>query len=274
MISVSCVQMKPELGNFQANLLKMENFAEGIMAERPDTDLIVFPELITSGYECTKAEFSKLVEKIETGSESVDRMASICKKYGVTIVYGLPEEDPSISALFYNSMVMIGPGGDILGSYRKVHPFDTEKSWCRAGHDLDLVDTPFGKVGMMICWDTAFPEVARAYALKGADLLIVSTNWENPYSTDWDLWTRARAIDNTLHLVSSNRIGADRTLSFFGHSNVISPDGKVITSLDEESEGVIHAEIDLSLTAKLREEYYTMLKDRQPWCYSELTKPY
>ena len=132
----------------------------------------------------------------------------------------------------------------------------------------------------MICWDTAFPEVARTYALKGADLLVVCTNWEIaeaedwPMDTaaDWDLVTRARAFDNTLHLVSANRVGNDRGLGFFGHSNIVGPTGCVIDSLDGPAEGVVHAQIDLSLTEKRRREYYTILADRRPDTYGELVK--
>jgi len=266
--------MKPKLGDFQVNLSRMEQFVREIVLARPDTNLIVFPELITSGYENTKEEFAKLAEKIDLSSDSINRMSALCVAHKLNIVYGLPEAAPDISALYYNSMVMLGEDGSILGSYRKVHPFDTEKVWCRPGNEIKAFDTPFGRVGMMICWDAAFPEISRIYALQGAELLIVSTNWENPYSEDWDLLTRARAFDNTLHLISANRIGRDKELSFFGHSNIISPVGKVITSLDEEAEGIIHAKLDLSTTAQLREEYYTFFKDRQPWCYKELTKEY
>jgi predicted amidohydrolase len=265
--------MKPALADFDANVSRMEGFIRDIVAARGGTDLIVFPELITCGYECTKKEFAAIAEKIEASSPGIARIGALCRQYGVHVVYGFPEADARISGLYYNSAVMLGPDG-IVGSYRKVHPFDTEKNWCRPGCELRAFDTPFGRVGILICWDTAFPEAARTYALQGARLLIVPTNWEAPYSDDWDLVTRARAFDNTLHLVSANRVGFDKTLGFFGHSNIISPLGRVIVSLDDETEGVIHAEIDLELTDRLRDDYYTILKDRQPQCYHELIRPY
>jgi predicted amidohydrolase len=265
--------MKPELAQFETNLDKMRAWVRSIMTERPKTDLIVFPELVTSGYECTKEEFHRLAETVP-GGKSVAAVQELCEKYGVHIVYGLPERDPLISSLLYNSAALIDAQGRVLGVYRKVHPFDTEKQWCRAGSDLPVFETSFGKIGIMICWDTAFPEVARTFALKGAELLVVSTNWEKPYMDDWDLITRARAFDNTLHLAAANRIGDDKNLGFFGHSKIIDPLGKEIAALDEEVEGVIHAELDLSLTAKLRRDYYTLFKDRQPHLYTELTRSY
>ena len=107
------------------------------------------------------------------------------------------------------------------------------------------------------------------------DLLSGSTNWEDPYADDWDLITKARAFDNTLHLVAANRIGNDGgTLSFFGHSKIMDPVGREIAALDEEKEGVISAEIDLSLTQKERARYYTFFRDRRPDVYGEIVKPY
>ena len=188
----------------------------------------------------------------------------------------------------YNAAVIINDEGTPLGTYRKVHPFADEKRWCRAGCEFPVFDTNIGKIGIMICWDTAFPEVARCLALNGAELLVVSTNWEDPYEepwdpadginkheNDWDLMTRARAFDNTLHLVAANRIGGDGgVLTFFGRSKIIDPRGNVIAALDKREEGVISADLDLSLTRMHRETYYCFLKDRRPDAYGEVTRPY
>lgn len=202
-------------------------------------------------------------------------------------IYGLPERDPVLTDVLYNAAVLIDRCGKAAGTYRKVHPFASEKTWCRAGCDLPVFDTEIGRLGIMICWDTAFPEVARALALKGADLLVVSTNWEDPYEEawdsskintheeDWELITRARAFDNTLHLVAANRIGDDgKTLSFFGRSKIIGPRGQEIASLNQRKEGILSARIDLGLTDEKRSKYYTFFKDRRPDAYGDLVKPY
>jgi len=273
-ITVSCVQLLPKLGDKKYNLDKMTARVEEIMEKDPNTNLIVFPELMTSGYEGTPEMFQELAETLPDG-ESMLLMGELAKKYNVHIVYGFPERDPVLTDVLYNSMVLIDCDGVALGTYRKIHPFADEKRWCRAGVETPIYDTKIGKLGMMICWDTGFPEVARCYGVKGADLLIVSTNWEDPYEEDWDLITKARAFDNTLHLVAANRIGDDGgTLSFFGHSKIIGPTGKEIAALDERVEGVISAEIDLSLTQKERARYYTFFKDRRPEAYGDIVKMY
>lgn len=285
-ITVSCVQLHPKLGDKEYNISKMEAYIKKTMSSYPDTKLIVFPELMTSGYEGTVEQFQEMAETLNDG-ESIKRVGALAAQYGIYIVYGFPERDSRISDVLYNSAVLIDKYGSPVGTYRKVHPFASEKIWCRAGCDYPVFDTEIGRLGIMICWDTAFPEVARTYALKGADLLIVSTNWEDPYEEswdpssinlheeDWELMTRARAFDNTLHLVAANRIGDDgKTLSFFGRSKIISPTGKEIAALNERKEGVISAEIDLSLTQKERIKYYTFFKDRRPDTYQCLVKEY
>lgn len=286
-IRVACVQMEPKLGQLEYNIAKMEENVRNTMKEHPDTKLIVFPELITSGYEGTPEMFQELAETLPSGP-SLDRMGALAKEYGVHIIYGLPERDSVRTDVLYNAAVLIDSKGEALGTYRKVHPFADEKKWCRAGCDCPVFDTEIGRIGIMICWDTAFPEVARCLAVNGADLIVVSTNWEDPYEeewdindginkheADWDLITKARAFDNTLHLVAANRIGDDGgVLSFFGRSKIMDPRGNEIAALDKREEGVISAEIDLDETMKHRETYYTFFKDRRPDAYTEVTKPY
>jgi omega-amidase len=273
-VNVSCVQMKPILADYDGNIDRMVEFFNQIMDQRPETDLIVYPELITSGYECEKSQFRQFAESVESGGKSIDLFKKLCKERNVTVVYGFPEKDPTLTDVLFNSAIVIGSDGEVMGSYRKTHPFAAEILWCRPGSDFPIFETPFGKIGVMICWDTAFPEVSRIYAIKGADLLVVSTNWEKPYTDDWDLMTKARAFDNTLHLVASNRIGEDKELGWFGRSKIIDPLGKEIEALDEEIEGVIHAQLDLGITEKLRSEYYTFFKDRQPAIYSDIIREY
>ena len=279
-INVTCVQMEPVRFDFKTNLRKMTDFVENVMAKNPKTDLIVFPELITSGYECGK-EFQKLAERVSDG-ESIRVLSALAKKYGVFLVYGFPERDPAIDDVLYNAAVFIDNKGCVLGTYRKVHLFASEKEFFRAGCEYPLFDTEIGKIGIMICWDTAFPEVARAYALQGAELIVVSTNWEKPYleevetknQDDWDLITRARAFDNCLYLAAANRIGFDETLGFFGRSKIVGPTGVPVIELNEEIEGTISAEIDYSKIPVLRSAYYTFFKDRRPDTFDIISKRY
>ena len=279
-VNVTCVQIEPVLRDYHKNLEKMCAYIEQTMDENPQTNLIIFPELITTGYECGR-DFQNLAENI-VGGHSMKIIGALAKEYRVHIVYGFPERDMEQQDVLYNSAVLIDDAGEIKGVYRKVHLFAKEKDYFKAGNSYPVFNTTVGKIGIMICWDTAFPEVARILALKGAELLVVPTNWEKAYLTsidtknqkDWDLITRARAMDNCTYLASANRIGLDQTLRFFGRSNIIGPTGDAIAERLEEEEGLISAELDYSFPAQLRTEYYTYFEDRRPDTYEELTKNY
>lgn len=271
-VNITCVQIHPKLFDVKANLAKMSDFIKTIIKEKPQTDLIVFPELCTTGYECGN-EFFRLAEDIKTG-ESIQQMGALAKEYGIHLIYGFPQRDSQIKDVIYNSNAFIGPDGNLIGTYQKVHLFGQEKMYFRPGCSYPVFETKIGKIGTMICWDSAFPEVARIYALEGVDLLVATSNWEKPYSQDWDLTTAARALDNCMYLAAANRVGKDLELDFFGHSRIYTPMGQVITALDQDIEGFISAELDYSLPIKYRQEYYTYFKDRRPDSYHLLTKRY
>ncbi|CAA19069.1 mitochondrial omega-amidase [Schizosaccharomyces pombe] len=269
--NIACVQMAPKVCDVKHNLQKMSSYVHEVMESNPSTNLILFPELITSGYECGNT-FTQIAEIAGEGP-SFKTMSNLAAKYHVNIIYGFPEKEEKQSNIIYNSCIYITENGNLGGVYRKVHLFDTERKHFKKGSDFPIFETSFGKLGVMICWDTAFPEVARIHALNGADLLVVATNWENPYSDDWDLVTKARAFENCIPLVAANRVGTDEKLSFFGHSKIIGPTGKVIKALDEEKEGVISYTVDLDDAKPLRKNYYTFFEDRMPDLYKRLLSP-
>jgi len=271
-IRIAVVQLQPILNDPGKNLDVIKDYIQMIMTDHDETDLILFPELATTGYECGD-RFYDFAEIFETGP-TCEELGELASKHRVNIVYGFPEEDPHMKGVLYNSAGVIDRDGNPVGVYRKVHLFAGEKHFFRPGDSYPVYKLDFGKIGIMICWDTLYPEVARCIALQGADLLLIPTNWEHPYEDEWDFMTSARAFDNTLHLAAANRIGKDISLSFFGHSRILDPLGKKIQVLDEEKEGVLFAEIDLALTRKLRKEYWTQLSERRNDTFGILVKNY
>lgn len=269
-VNVACVQMAPVCGDFRRNMAKMTEFIEQTMTEYPLTNLIVFPELITSGYECG-SDFFNLAETVPDGT-SLQLIGACARRHKVHIVYGFPEKDRVAATVLYNSAALIGPDGEVCGIYRKVHLFDQEKKLFTPGANYPVFSTPIGKIGLMICWDTAFPEVARSYGLQDVDLIAVTSNWEAPYEQDWDLVTRARAFDNILYVAAANRAGRDKNLTFFGRSKIIGPLGVPISELNQAVEGIIAAELDYAVPQKLRREYYTFYTDRRADTFALLTK--
>ena len=269
--TAAAVQFHPDFTDGEANLEKMETLLGRVVAEHPGVRLVVMPELATTGYECAE-RFARLAE-VPAEAESVRRMAARCKEHSVHLAYGFAERDAERSDVLYNSVALIDDRGRLAGVYRKAHLFAGEKRWFCPGESFPVFETSLGRLGIFVCWDTLFPEVARILALKGAELLVVPTNWEKPYDHDWELAASARALDNTLHLIGANRVGPDRDYDFFGKSRIVDPRGRVLASLDDEVEGYVVATIDTGETARLRREYYTLLQDRRPEAYGEITRP-
>ena len=284
-VNVACVQMYPKVGNKKYNIDKMEAWIHQTMKEHPQTQMIVFPETIVTGIEQDPTIFKNMAETLKDG-ESILRMKALAQQYKVYILYGFAEKESPESDTLYNSVVVIDNKGKVMGSYHKSHLFAPAETWDTPGDTYPLFETEFGKLGLIICWDVAFPEIARIYALEGADLLVVCSNWEDPFDgevwqegtlntheEDWDLMCRARAYDNTLPLVAANRVGNDDgVLSWFGRSKIIDARGRIVKALDTREEGILFGTIDLDQSAQLREKYYTYLKDRRPETYQELVR--
>ncbi|EEI71561.1 carbon-nitrogen hydrolase family protein [Lentilactobacillus hilgardii] len=265
-IQVASVQFQPQLNRVAFNLRAMAKWVNRIKSEQIDIKLIVFPELSTTGYECGTG-FYQLAETV-TG-QSVQYMQNVAKRYHVYLIFGFAQRDQTNAGTIYNSTMLINDQGQIVGTYQKVHLFDTEQRYFTPGKTYPVFKTKIGTIGMMICYDTFFPEVARILALEHADLLTISTNWERPRIQDWELCVRARALDNIIPIVAANRIGFDKELDFFGHSKIIDPLGTVMSSLDSERPGYLQATIDYEQTRGLRHGYYSIYQDAHPETYSE-----
>ncbi len=267
-ITVAVVQMRPILNEMEDNLLQISEWIKKI-ATAQKTDLIVFPELCTTGYECG-VRFTELAQRVP--GPTMNLIAQRASEFGVHVVFGMASKENGESVLF-DSAVLVGPDGDLVGEYRKVHLKGEERLAFRAGFKFPVLETEFGNVGLMLGWDLAFPEVARAYALDGADLLIAMANWELPYNEEWRTYLLARAYENTCFVAASNRIGQDVTYSFFGESMIIGPRGNVYASVDQDVEGYAVARIDLDEVRKNREEFQ-ILQCRQPSAYRSIVRAY
>lgn len=275
-ITIATVQMKPALGESEDNLVKMSDFVSKI-ASQQKVDLIIFPELATSGYELG-VRVTEMAQRIP--GPTVNLMAQRAAEFGVYIAFGLATKE-KVESVLYNSAVLVGPDGEMLGSYNKVHLRGEERMAFREGFRLPVIETEIGSIGLLLGWDLAFPEVARVLALEGAELLTVLANWESEQMEEWRTYVRARAFENALYVAASNRVGEDVTLKFGGESMIVGPRGKVHATLAEEKdpetkeprEGYSVARVDLDEVRKCREEYQT-LQARQPTVYRAVVKRY
>ena len=177
--NVVCIQTYPKMNQKEENLFHMETLLRKAMESHPDTQLIIFPELAVTGYQCGK-NFKDLAETATINSTSVKKMSALAKEFHVHIVYGMAEKEEDI---LYNSQFFIDDTG-VLRTYRKVHLFDSEKNYFTPGDQFKVFNTKIGRIGLFICYDAFFPEAARSLAIQGVDLLVNSTNWEKPYDYD------------------------------------------------------------------------------------------
>ena len=275
-ITVATVQLKPKLGEPEDNLVKMSEMITKI-ASQQKVDLIVFPELITSGNELG-VRFTDIAQRIP--GPTVNLMAQRANDYGIFIAFGMASKE-KVESVLYNSAVLVGPDGELIDVYNKIHLRGEERMAFREGYKLPVAETEIGNIGLLLGYDLAYPEVARSLALEGAELLCVLANWEASNIDEWKTYMRARAYENSLYMAGSNRVGEDVTLTFGGESMVVGPRGEIHATLagetDDETgepmEGFAVARIDLDKVRKNREEFQ-FIQTRQPAVYRSLVKKY
>lgn len=263
-MKVAAVQIKPRLGNVTANRKKIRDFA--MRAGEKGSDLMVFPELCTSGYNLKKGEVRKTAEPIP--GKTTRMVTTLAKKYSSTIVFGLNERD---GKNFYNSAVIVGPEG-LKGRYRKIHLFNKEKDLFEPGERLKVIQTEHARVGLMICFDWFFPEMVRALTLKGADIIAHPANFVPPHPPQG---MAIRALENRVFTITANRIGEERGLQFTGASKINTPTGETVMKASKDEEEIITAEIDVHQAKdKQITERNHLLKDIQQELLVDLVEIY
>ena len=231
------------LGDISKNLEIMEKMIiEAQEKSNSDLDLIVFPELFITGYNL-RDNYNEVAEKIPSSGIAQKGILRLSKKFNTHIITGIVER--SGKSLF-NSAIIVGPEG-YIGHYQKrflpnFGPFE-EKMYFGEGNKSNVFETPFGKIGIQICYDIFFPETSMDLAHDGADLII---NLSASPTTSRPLFHRmlpARAIETTCFYAYSNNIGTQGSLTFAGESLVVDPRGKTISEIPSFEEGVLVCEL-------------------------------
>ncbi|XP_008279498.1 omega-amidase NIT2 isoform X2 [Stegastes partitus] len=204
--------------------------------------------------------FSSYAEKIP--GESTQVLSEAAKESKVYLVGGsIPEED---SGKLYNSCTVFGPDGEMILKHRKIHLFDIdvpgkirfqESETLSPGNTLSMFETPFCKVGVGICYDMRFAELAQLYSRKGCQLLVYPGAFNMTTGpAHWELLQRGRALDNQVYVATASP-ARDETASYvaWGHSTVVNPWGEVISKAGPE-EAIIYADIDLQYLSDIRQQ--------------------
>lgn len=257
-------QFRPAFGQVRKNL------AQVIGALRTaDADLIVLPELPFTGYSFRDRDQVKSLAEDPRKSSTVDSLVALCRERDLYLVTGFAEK--CLDRVF-NSALLIGPRG-LVHIYRKIHLFGTEKDCFDAGDVPLQVDEVRGiRAGMMVCFDWAFPEVARTLTLSGADVICHPANLVLTYCQQTMV---ARCIENMVFAVTANRYGTERRphgeLAFTGQSQVVAPRGKLIHRSGADQDDLYIATVDVALARnKNISERNDVLGDRRPEFYRAL----
>lgn len=233
-VRVAVLQMASAPGEVAANV---DRLVELVEQHGPQVDLVVAPELATTGYDLDLlAERGRELAEPADGATAT-RLQEVAARVGATLVVGFLERD---GEQVYDSLLMVAPDGP-LGVYRKSHLYPPELAVFAAGESLGVVDTPAGVVGPLVCFEHAFPEVATTLALAGAQILVIPSAVPLDYEHVLHLRTRARAQDNQVFAIGCNMTGH----GFAGRSLVADPRGEVLAEAGQEPT-VLLVELDLA----------------------------
>lgn len=241
-----------------------------------NSDFIVLPEMFNCPY--SNEKFIEYCEN-ESDSYTLGKIASLALENNVYILAGsIPEKE---GEKLYNTSYLFNREGEIIAKHRKMHLFDIdvkdritfkESDVLTAGDEFTVVETEFGKIGIGICYDIRFPELARIMVEKGALILFYPGAFNMTTGpAHWELLFRSRALDNQVYCIGvAPALNKDASYHSFGHSIITSPWGEVIAEASDK-EDVIYGEIDLSEIKKIREEL-PLLKNKREDLYEVIEK--
>lgn len=253
-VIVACVQFEPLAGSLAANQKAMERHIREAHAK--GASIVVLPELADSGYVfASESELAAQASPVPGGGTST-LLCSLSRELQIVVVSGVAEREADV---FFNSAIVCGPVG-FVGKYRKLHLWNEENRFFRSGDlGLPVFDTPFGKIGIAICYDGWFPETFRQLALKGASLICVPTNWVPMADGDArpepmaNVLHKAAAHSNGVYIACADRIGTERGQLFLGRSLIVGPNGwPVAGPASADRAEIIFAKLELERIAAAR----------------------
>ena len=280
-IRVALVQSRSELGT-ETYDPRDDNLARALAAiddaAGRGADLVVFGEMYLSGYR-TDEWLHRWATTIDPPDRHVRDLVAKAAERGVHVIMGMGTFGAAMPGDVYNTALLVGPDG-VVGAYRKTHvaafPYSEgiamERCFYSPGRELPVFDTPLGRLGIHICYDMSFPEVARVQALKGADLLINVSASAGGFEEYWEHGLFMRAAENASWYMVCSVVGMQRGDRLFGGSRVVDPGGQVVAAGRFDEEDVVVADIDLGLARAARAQSHAF-SIRQPELYRPISEP-
>jgi beta-ureidopropionase len=210
---------------------------------------------------------------------TISRMREVARQHGMVLI--VPWYEEAMTGVYYNSAAVIDADGSYLGKYRKTHiphvgPCFWEKFYFKPGNvGYPVFDTAIGKIGLIICYDRHFPEVARAVGLGGAELVFnPSATVESLSKYLWQLEQPAHAVANGYWIAATNRVGSEPPLTdhrFYGSSYFCTPRGKIVALASDSEDEVLFCDVDLDMVRETRNTWQ-FYRDRRPETYGFMTE--
>lgn len=268
-ISLALAQINSRREDKKENLKKIEQFT--IKAKEQGADLVIFPELCLTGY-AVKDQLYELAETIP--GPSTRQVEELAHKTGMHIIFGMPELSQKTEATLFNTSVIIGPKG-VIGKYHKMylptHSVFEEKRYFRLGYQPAAFQTQLGNIGLCICYDLFFPEVTRLTRLEGAKLIVCISASPSVRRSYFEIFTAARAVENTSYLAYVNLVGIEDGLQFWGGSRLVSPTGEILAKAKYDEEDLVLCNVDFN-DLRPTEAFIPTLRDLRPELFDELKK--
>lgn len=258
-LTIACIQMDLAFGDPKKNFQSAENLIQEAAAKKPD--IILLPELWTTGYDLTR--INEIAD--ENASETTVFLQNAARKHGIHFVGGSVANKTSEGV--FNTLLIVDKHGNKIHEYSKLHLFKlmNEHLFLTRGKSKGLFQLENRKFAGVICYDIRFPEWIRTHTAEGAEALFVVAEWPHSRLSHWRSLLIARAIENQCFVIACNRSGQDPNNTFAGHSMIIDPWGEIIAEAGEQEE-ILVAEIDLTETEKVR-KMIPIFEDRMPDFY-------
>lgn len=257
---IACIQLDIKFGDPDFNYQQVEEKV-ALAVEQENPNIIVLPELWTTGYDLTRLD--EIAD--HDGERTKTFLSNLAKKYNVHFVGGSIAKKSKDSVT--NTMYIVDNRGKFIHEYSKLHLFKLmdEHHFLVSGTEKGLFEIGGLKSAGVICYDIRFPEWIRAHTTKGAEVLFVVAEWPMPRLHHWKTLLLSRAIENQCYVVACNRAGSDPNNEFAGHSLIIDPWGEIVAEANEKA-GIISAEIDAEVVKKVRSQI-PIFDDRLPQYY-------
>jgi omega-amidase len=261
-VKIAAAQISCTLGDFDANMRKVRDFAA--LAKKSGAELVAFPEMIDTGYSMPMIQ--KHARPWKEGA--VVELQKIAKGNSISIVAGISDREGNS---IFNAQALISANGELLAKYRKTHlvtaaPLD-ERVCLSPGNEFVAAKIGKFNVGLSICYDLRFPEMARTLVVKhGASVIVNSSAWPVVRAEHLRILALARAIEDQSYFIIANRVGTDDGVTFCGSSVIVDPSGKTLAAASPDREEIIYGEISNEIVDLVRSRV-TVFQHRRPDLY-------